>query len=227
MAKSLLIELFTTPSERDRQVLAGPSVLGSACNRCVWRALSKTEDSWVQSPYWLGAVIGTAVHLLAETKIKATRPDLVAEPKIVIGELEGYGTIKGSTDCYQSRTLTLFDWKGTKRKDKPSLLAAYANMAPVEGEPGTHKKARLKLRNYVGQLHLYGLGMIKAGGTVEKLRIEFFCRDGVGDDDIIVMEFDYDLDFAQALWNRIEYIWNHMDEEYEAQPHCFPCEMEV
>lgn len=219
----MLIELLKQPSERDKQSKAGPSSLGSCCDRCVQRALRNEPQPLTQ--YWLGAAIGTAVHAMAEKNgIRRGDPNALLEVKVEVGDVPGYGIIKGSVDRFEIDTGTVRDYKGTTRKDKPSLLAAYDHMTPQEKEPNTHKKARLKLRNYVGQMSLYGLALSRMGYEVSSLVLEFFCRDGSGDDDIFELEFDYDPAFAQAVWDRVVYIWTHMDEDYKAQPHCWPCE---
>lgn len=228
--RSKFIELqHATKSERDRQVKIGPSTAGSTCDRCVWRALSATSPS-ESGPYWLGAAIGTGVHMyLAEMSARAgeTEETVLIERKVTIGELEGYGTIKGSIDRFDIHEGIVRDWKGMYRKDKKALREVYANdLQPVEGEPQTHKKMRNKLLGYYGQAHLYGLGLENEGFVVNDIAIEFFCRDGVGDDDITVVGLEYDPKFARAMWRRLEHIWTHMDDEYESHPECFPCGME-
>jgi len=216
-------------SERDKQVKIGPSTAGSQCDRCVWRALGATTPS-ESGPYWLGAAVGTGVHMyLAEMSARAgeTEETVLIERKLVIGELEGYGTIKGSVDRFDIPEGVVRDWKSMYRKDLKALLAVYENnLQPVEGEPHTHVKMRHKVLNYYGQAHLYGLGLENEGFEVNSIALEFFCRDGVGDNDVNVLDWEYDPKYARALWARLEHIWENMGDTYAAHPECFPCGME-
>lgn len=214
---SILLEVLKRPTDRDRQVNAGPSSLATPCNACVAKAL-RNEAEPEERPYWLKAVIGTAVHALVESRLSSA----VSEIKLSIGHLEGYGEIKGTVDYFDEPDLR--DWKGTDRKKRPGLQKAYDHPAPEEGEANTTRASRFKLRGYVGQMHLYGRALVAQGKTVETLTLEFFCRDGVGDDDIFVFQYDYNQEYADAIWARVEYIWEHLyDEEWSSDPDCFPC----
>lgn len=214
--RSILLEVLKEPTDRDRQVNAGPSSLATPCNSCVARALRNEPEK--PSPYWLKAVIGTATHKLAESRLDPS----VSEIKLHIGHLEGYGDIRGTVDYFNEPNLR--DWKGTDRKKRPGLIKAYDHPAPEEGEANTTRASRFKLRGYVGQMHLYGRALVAQGHKVETLALEFFCRDGVGDDDIFVFEYDYDQEYADAIWSRVEYIWTHLyDEEWSSDVDCFPC----
>lgn len=221
--RSVLKEMLKKPTSRDKQVLAGPSSLASGCDACVAHALTNPEESG-DRPYWLGAVIGTAVHNLVERRVEKHLPGALSEVNLHIGDLEGYGEIRGTVDFYEDGIVR--DWKGTDRKKKPGLVKAYDAPTPVEGEPNTAKEARLKLRGYVGQMHLYARALVALGYPVEKVVLEFFCRDGVGDDDIFMMEYDYDPEFAEAVWNRVQYIWNNLyDEAWVSDPYCIACSL--
>lgn len=208
------------PTKRDKQALAGPSSLGSACDACVARALKGEPEG--EHTYWLGAVYGTAVHALAEERVPLLRPNALSEVNLHIGNLEGYGEIRGTVDFYEDRVVR--DWKGTMRKTRPGLLKAYEAPLPVEGEPMTVKEARVTVRGYVGQMHLYARALVAEGYPVDKVALEFFCRDGSSDEDIFVLEFDYDPEFADAVWNRVVYIWENLyDQEWATDAYCASC----
>jgi len=214
--RSILLEVLKRPTDRDRQVNAGPSVLGSPCNSCVARALRNEPD--MPSPYWMGGVYGTATHKLVESRLDPS----VSEIKVHIGHLEGYGDINGTIDYFKDGDLR--DWKSTMRKKKPGLIKAYDHPAPEEGEANTTRASRFKLKGYVSQMHLYGRALEALGHKVDTLTLEFFCRDGVGDDDIFVFQYNYDKDYAELLWGRVEYIWEHLyDEQWTSDVDCFAC----
>lgn len=214
--RSILLELLKEPTDRDRQVNAGPSSLATPCNSCVARALRNEPEK--PSPYWLKAVIGTATHKLAESRLDSS----VSEIKLHIGHLEGYGDIRGTVDYFKDGDLR--DWKGTDRKKRPGLIKAYDHPAPEEGEANTTRASRFKLKGYIGQMHLYGRALEALGHKVDTVTLEFFCRDGVGDDDIFVFQYDYDPEYAEAIWARVVYIWENLyTQEWEIDPDCFPC----
>lgn len=221
--KSVALELLKQPTARDRQVLAGPSSLGSGCDACVAYALSNPERE--ENYYWLGAVIGTAVHALLE-KRSASHQNVFLEHLVTIGEIPEYGIIRGSIDRYETRTRRIVDYKTTLKKSVPSLKKAYEFPEPQDGEPLTWKEARLKLRGYVGQLHLYGLALTRAGKKPKTLVLEFICRDGSSDEDIFPFEFDYDLEYAELLWGRVLYIHENLNNpkvKFASDPHCQSC----
>jgi len=214
--RSILLEVLKQPTDRDRQVNAGPSVLGSPCNSCVARALRNEPNP--SSPYWLGGVYGTATHKLVESRLDPS----VSEIKVHIGHLEGYGDINGTVDYFKDGDLR--DWKSTMRKKRPGLQKAYDHPAPEEGEANTTRASRFKLKGYINQEHFYGRALEALGHKVDTLTLEFFCRDGAGDDDIFVFQYDYDPEYAELLWNRVVYIWENLyTREWESDPDCFPC----
>lgn len=210
--------LLSLATERDKQRLAGPSSLANPCDACVARELrGDTEPS--QRTYWLGAVIGTAIHGLIETRVQAPAE---AEIRLTIGEIPGYGTIKGTADYYEPGLLG--DWKSTTRKKLPAIKKAYDAPEPVAGESLTTKEARAKLKGYLGQTHLYGRAAIAGGREVQEIVIEFICRDGTGDNDIVALRYPYDPEFAEAVWNRVLYIWDNIErDDWESDPYCYTC----
>lgn len=220
-------------SKPGRKPSVGPSILGSECDKCVWRALDAVLNRRVvdpdTSPYWLGAELGTAFHdrLEALSAIHDAPGTVLTEHKLVVGEV-GDLEIRGKIDRFEIESGRIVDYKGSTRKDKPALLASYEHeLEEYEGEPGTHKKMRHKLRNYLGQLHMYGPALIEAGYEVNEVVLEFFMRDGSGDGDIYVLDFEYNPDFAEALWSRVREIAGNLDAEYESHPECFPCSMSL
>lgn len=217
MAESLLLPLLKRETARDKQKFLGPSDLSTPCNLCIARKFRGELDP--QGPYWLGGVIGTAVHALAESRVEEPAK---AEMRLVIGEIPGYGIIKGTADYWKDGVLG--DWKGTTRKKLPGLKKAYDSPEPVEGETLTTQEGRFKLKGHVGQAHLYGRAMIERGYEVNEIAIEFFCRDGTGDDDIFPVRYPYDPEFAELVWERALFIYEHRyDEDWTSSPWCFAC----
>ena len=101
--QQIVLGLLKQESARDKQKLIGASDFSDPCDlHLSYKLRGLTEGV---SKYWLGAKVGTAIHGLLEDAIEKadTRefPELKSvqvEKSIVLGELEGYGTIKSKPD---------------------------------------------------------------------------------------------------------------------------------
>lgn len=62
---------------------------------------------------------------------------------------------------------------------------------------------------------------------IDKLGIVFINRDGKTDSDVWAMTMDYDRDYAEKVWQRLDSIWKHVQEngvdDLESHPLCWPC----
>lgn len=213
--------LLKKPSERDLQREIGASSAGSPCTYCVAKELSRTRPD--QNEWWLGARIGTAVHETLEKEIHERHEGPLVEHRVTIGELEDYAVIKSTLDWYYDGICR--DWKTTTR-DKMKFLKLAANTEASDTEADSTKEARHKMLTYYGQASLYGLGLEKQGHEVHTLSIVFIARDGLTDDDVWELAFEYDRDYAERVWTRLENIWEYVRdgediEELNRAPGCF------
>lgn len=214
--RQLVLDLLKKPTERDEQTKIGPSSIGDPCDYCVAHKLLAHKQK--QNKYWLGAVLGTSMHALLEDRANNADTDEsrfgglrggFTEGKVVIGNLEGYGIIKGSIDLYIDNRI--IDYKSSKR-DK---VARYK----LDGVPN----------QYIIQQSLYAWGLTKEGYDVRRLALAFVNRDGVGDSDVWVYSWDYDEQVAVDAWARLEKIWNFIQdggdvETLESDAHCYYCQ---
>lgn len=198
------------PTERDLQTTVGPSALGNPCTRCLADAMleGQYED---EREFWLGAVNGTAIHSYFGTRAVELREELDVkvwnELKVTVGEIPGYGEIKGSIDLFIISENLPIDLKTTTRNH----LAAYKRI--VEGdEAESLGESRLQFDTYLHQLTMYARGLRNAGLSVERMALVFLCRDGSGDNDIWVHEFDYDQELSDRIWNRSVDLWEYLQE---------------
>lgn len=231
--KAILEQVFWEKSARDKQVKIGPSLAGSPCSRCVAEGLAVSAGLAQAEPqsdmYRLASAIGTALHEFIEHRMVRLYPEARLEQKNVIGELPGYGTISGSTDCYLYGTV--YDWKTTTRA-KLDLYKANSQVTKVDPSASSAvRQAQHTLLTYRGQATLYGLGWEKAGLPVQNLGLGFVVRAGLTRKDIDDMIFPYDSDKAHALWGRIEKIWAALTAGREldtiaSSPGCYTCERE-
>lgn len=217
--KRLILDLLKTPSDRDKQRKVGASQIGNPCDYCLARALQGGPSE--PNRWWLGARIGSAIHAaLEEEEFKhIDRPmsyhfealkDAKIEEKIVLGHIEGYGTISSKPDLALVGAQHLIDHKtSTKAKIKGYKL---------QGVPPS----------YIYQTMLYAWGLNKQGIKIERVSLVFIARDGTMDDDIWVYSLDYDEALATAAWGRLGLIWEYLQDggklsELESHEDCFQC----
>lgn len=112
----MAVRVFAQRTERDNQVKIGASNMSNPCNKCLAEDLLGIEREPTFA--WMGAVIGTAIHGMAEERLTTDEelrelfhnPDV--EQKLVLGEIEGYGEVKSTTDLYIPEMSICWDWKG-------------------------------------------------------------------------------------------------------------------
>lgn len=240
MAKTLAEKLMSQLTDRDRQVKIGPSSIGDPCDKCVADILKASKDpSATASPpgkYWLGAKNGTAIHAYLENLVidlneRMGEVFLVPEQKITIGELKGYGLIKGTGDgilvpgnsYWPVDVYTVVDYKTTTR-DKLVWLQQAFNHEPEPDERAALANARYKVQTYYGQTQLYAWGLRQGGVPVEAIQIEFICRDGKTSDDFWSVSFAYEEAYVKQVWKRLENIWKNLDKKvWKSHPLCYSC----
>lgn len=159
--------------------------------------------------------IGTAVHYFMEHN---TFPDCRHELKLYVGDVEGYGPIKGTTDMeYVEQAddgtvfVTVTDWKivGIKK------IKQYRTSGVPE--------------QYRFQAMTYARGLELEGVEVSKIAIVFIPRDSGNVRDIWVHEEAYQPEMAEAALARASAIyawlqedgnhWTGLEEDYD----CYQC----
>lgn len=223
--RNLVLGLLKAPSDRDKQRKIGPSLYASPCTRCVGQYLYDPIKQ--DSKYWLGAKIGTAIHNLLEDYAGGLEINALIEQKVQLGTLEGYGTLAGSADLVLPDKRMVVDYKTTDRDKLKAIKRAYES-EPSEYDLSTVNAARYKLQTYAGQMGQYARGLELHHDTpIDKLGIVFINRDGKTDADVWAMTIDYDRDYAQKVWERLESIWKHVQEHgvdgLDSHPLCWPC----
>lgn len=222
-SKELAVALLTAKTERDGQKLIGPSQIPDPCERHVATALLGAEPA--PQKYWLGAVIGTAVHGLLENRMVG-RDDFIIEQKVFINTLEGYGDIHGKADLVIPSEKLLIDWKTTTRKKIRELQNFVHGIARA-----TDPHSQYTVRKYYGQVQLYMYGLNKAGIAIDKAELCFVSRDGTSENDIWSLPVEYSEEFALKVWDRLANIWSRLQAgetptDFNTDPECFSCKME-
>lgn len=226
-ARAYALSLLKEPTDRDKQVKIGASNMSSLCTRCLGDDMLVGQESEVyESPFWLGAVIGTAVHLLLEERGKSD-PDTLTESKLVIGTIPGYGEVKSTMDVYHAPSHGVLDWKTTTREKLVFIKRAFKEPYD-EHEVTKLTEARFKVNGYLNQGMLYGKGALLAGLPVENVSLVFVCRDGQGDKDVWAKTVPFDPEHAEKVWNRAVNLWNALQDGRElatlpSHPMCWFC----
>jgi hypothetical protein len=180
------------------------------------------------------------------------------EHRINLGDLGTYGPVGSTLDFAIIDEGHIIDWKGATIQDillLDDFLRMARGEDPQYGR--SHKFVKLSERDYAAkllkveykavgyknQLHLYGLGLEAEGCRVDMLSNMFIARDSTGWFDnpaatryedpkavhgIYPLSFQYDRDYALAVWNRGEFIWQALEggasvDDFERHEHCFPC----
>lgn len=164
MIRDLIITAANN-APRSKQTAIGPSEVGEPCVRKLvyklydWPVANTGQDPWA-------SIIGTAVHAwMAELFEQRNAPLEDGRPRYKIEERvtvrvnhNGSGDLSGSSDLYDRRTGTVWDWKVTGI----TSLAKYKRNGPGP--------------QYRAQAHLYGLGQENAGETPQRVAICFLPR---------------------------------------------------
>lgn len=207
--KTELLRELTKPSTRDKQARVGPSGLGNPCPKCLGEAMLGSEAGLIQSQeFSLYPWIGTAVHYYLEHSIfKEAEHEL----KLYVGDVPGYGPIKGTTDIYFPEEGIVGDWKivGLKKIKQYRLKGV-----PLQ---------------YRYQAQLYAHGCELAGKNVKSIAIIFIPRDSGNVNDIWIHEEKYQSEMAQAALDRAGRIYEEANRlGWEALPSsddCWNCNM--
>lgn len=164
-----------------------------------------------ENKFWLGAVIGTAVHGLLEERIPRHYPAALIEQKIILGTLVGYGTVGSKPDVYLVPDKQVIDWKTTS-KEKLVFIKRALTTQPDEIEVSALTENRFTTFKYRAQAHSYARGLVAAGHPVEWISLCFIVRGGLTDQDVWAYTEPYDPEFAEHIWNRLERLWLYVRE---------------
>ena len=230
--------MFAQETARDKQKLIGASNFSNPCNKCLAEDMLGVKRR--EGNARMGAVIGTAIHELAESRLNNDpelnelfgNPDV--EQRLTLGEVEGYGVIKSTADLYIPDLLTVLDWKTTTREKLRDIDEVFGLDLYVDPELySTSRYDKLmetlfKVKMYLNQLHAYAKGCVESGRPVEDLAIAFVPRDSVTYEDIKVYKVKYDPELAEKVWNRVGLLWKMLQEgktphNFDGHEYCWYC----
>lgn len=232
-ARKVAVDLLSGTTDRDQQRKVGASNMSNPCTFCLARDMAVMLDSGVEpaprGKYFMGSVIGTAIHNLLEERAK-DNPDYLPEIRVELGEIPGYGVIKSTSDLYIISKNAVNDWKTTTR-EKLKWLRMVPDSEPSEYEFDGLTQARYKVKTYLTQGQLYGMGMEKAGYKVKTVSLIFIARDAKTTEDIWAYTVDYDRKVAEVAFDRAKKIWQALSTgkelgTFKSNPLCYTCSVE-
>lgn len=178
----------------------------------------------------MGSVIGTAVHMLLEERAQQFPDDLETELRVELGEIDGYGTVKSTTDLFIKETGVSVDFKTTTRAKLVFLKRAHAT-EETEYDTASVAQARFTVQKYLTQLKLYGLGLTRAGYKVSGVCPVYIARDALTAEPDSVWApgvVPFDLEEAEAIFARVQRLWVWLQgggdpATLTSHPQCYHC----
>ncbi|UPU15886.1 exonuclease [Stenotrophomonas virus Jojan60] len=229
-ARAVALDLLRLETERDKQRLVGASNLSNPCTRCLaedmYLMIDPSHSVAPRGKYYLGAVVGTAIHGLLEERALCT-PGLVPETRVTIGEIPGYGVLKSTSDLYVDSHAAVVDWK-TTTKEKLKSLRLVPRLPASELDTDPVVKARYKFKQYFTQLNLYGKGVEDSGLPVQTVSVVFIARDASTEADVWAHTQPYQREVAEHALDRATRIWQAMEqgrkpESFKSHDECYTC----
>lgn len=223
-----IIRELTKPSKRDKQRKVGPSELGDLCERCLAEKLLGVHQE--EKNYPLAPMIGTAFHLYLENTIGLE--GYLKETKVTVGEIEGYGAIRGTADGFDTATGHVVDYKVLSKKKIKAFSSATFFDEDRNPEFYSDSLTEGQLKKYYYQMQLYGLGMENAGYEVNHTSLILFPRDCTVESVMSASHelcFKYNREAALNVLERANQIFKWADEnrghleELDSHPGCYYC----
>lgn len=226
--------LLTARSERDKQRRVGPSGLGKCCDLCLGEDLLGIERPGENEKTPIAPLLGTAFHLLCEKRSRdmEREAEILVEQPVHVGDVGGYGPIKGTLDRFDIEAGEVMDWKLVSRK-KMSLFE-HLHREAMRGGFGliTKLTGAAQFLQYYIQLCLYGKGMGDQGYDVNNVTLLLLPRDAtvhVVESELTALQMPYDRDLAVYALGRAGLIYKKARESddlitaLDSAPECFYC----
>lgn len=224
LAKELLAK-FQEPSARSHQVKIGPSGIGG-CPYCVGETLAhklpEVYPNLVHVPSssyatWLGTMghSGIEHEYFLQQEICGNSVDTgIAETKVHVYDLEGYGSISGSIDLLFGNES--FDWKFMGKFGYDKMCLAYRK------DPTTIPDVTYRV-----QQMLYAYGARKAGFDIERVNVVVFPKHKSSWSDVRVFTEEYNQELVDAALDRLVKIWKIVQEgnlkDIPSSEDCYNC----
>lgn len=226
--------ILTARSKRDKQRRVGPSGLGKCCDLCLAEDLLGIKRPGENDKTPIAPLLGTAFHLLCEKRSHDLEweSEVLVEQPVHVGDVGGYGPIKGTLDRFDIRDGEVMDWKLVSRKKKG--IFEHLHREAMWGGFGliTKLEGAAQFLQYYIQLCLYGKGMEDRGYDVNNVTLLLLPRDAtvhVVESELAALQMPYDRDLATYALGRAGLIYKKAKEsddlitDLDIAPECFYC----
>jgi len=226
--------LLTARSERDKQHRVGPSGLGKCCDLCLGEDLKSIKRPGENEKTPVAPLLGTAFHLLCEKRSRdmEREAEVLVEQPVHVGDVGGYGPIKGTLDRFDIAAGVVMDWKLVSLKKRDVFLRLYRKSQRDGFDSIVADYGAAQFLQYYIQLCLYGKGMEDQGYDVNNVTLLLLPRDAtihVVESELTALSMPYDRDLAIYALGRAGLIYKKASEsddlitDLDSAPECFYC----
>lgn len=226
--------LLTARSERDKQRRVGPSGLGKCCDLCLGEDLMGIKRPGENEKTPIAPLLGTAFHLLCEKRSRDTEreAEILVEQSVHVGDVGGYGPIKGTLDRFDIEAEEVMDWKLVSLKKRDAFKRLYRKSQRNGFDAVIKDYGAAQFLQYYIQLCLYGKGMEDQGYDVSTVSLLLLPRDAtvhVVESELTALSMPYDRDLAVYALGRAGLIYKKARESddlittLDSAPECFYC----
>lgn len=182
----------------------------------------------------IAPLLGTAFHLLCEKRSHdmEREAEVLVEQPVHVGDVGGYGPIKGTLDRFDIEAGEVMDWKLVSLKKRDTFKRLYRKSQRDGFNSIVKDYGAAQFLQYYIQLCLYGKGMEDQGYEVGSVTLLLLPRDAtihVVESELTTLSMPYDRDLAIYALGRAGLIYKRACEsddlitDLDSAPECFYC----
>lgn len=182
----------------------------------------------------IAPLLGTAFHLLCEKRSHDLERDaeVLVEQPVHVGDVGGYGPIKGTLDRFDVKATEVMDWKLVSLKKRDAFRRLHRKFQRDGFDAVVEDCGAAQFLQYYIQLCLYGKGMEDLGYDVNNVTLLLLPRDAtvhVVESELTALSMSYDRDLAIYALGRAGLIYKKARESddlittLDSAPECFYC----
>lgn len=179
-------------------------------------------------------LLGTAFHLLCEKRSRdmEREAEVLVELPVHVGDVGGYGPIKGTLDRFDIEAGEVMDWKLVSLKKRDAFMRLYRKSQRDGFDAIVEDYGAAQFLQYYIQLCLYGKSMEDLGYEVSNVTLLLLPRDAtvhVVESELTALSMPYDRDLAIYALGRAGLIYKKAREsddlitDLDSAPECFYC----
>lgn len=182
----------------------------------------------------IAPLLGTAFHLLCEKRSRdmEREAEVLVEQPVHVGDVGGYGPIKGTLDRFDIAAGEVMDWKLVSLKKRDAFKRLYRKALRDGLDSIVSDYSAAQFLQYYIQLCLYGKGMEDHGYEVNNVTLLLLPRDAmvhVVESELTALSMPYDRDLAIYALGRASLIYERAKKyddlvtALDSAPECFYC----